>query len=455
MSYEKLSARIMEMQDEILQAIRESVSINSVKGEAQPDAPYGKGPKEALDHALALGERLGFKTGNVGNRVGWIEYGEGEEMAAVLGHLDVVPLGDGWTYPPLGGEIHDGKMYGRGVADDKGPVIGAIYALKAIRDLGLPIDRRIRIMFGTDEECGSSCVQYYIQQGEELPAIGFTPDAEYPCIFCEKGMSTYTLGMDAITDKGTGQVLSLEGGTAANVVTPSCVLTVTGDLDLENTPGVSVTKTNRITRVEAQGVGAHGSTPHLGENAAVRLLEAVKTVDFGGDFQRMADFIRDKIGTETNGETLGIHDQDPETGETTVNLGVVSYNEKGLSLTLDIRYPKTADPEKVNRKVEDTAAAYHLQVLKKSVAPLLYVPKDSELVQKLTKVYEKITGEKEEPLAIGGGTYAKAFKNMVAFGPVFPGCEEVIHQPNEYMEVDQLMKSLQITAAAMYEIARK
>ena len=164
MSYEKLNEKVLSMQEEILEAIRGCVAINSVKGEPGPDAPYGEGPKAALDYALELGKKLGFRTGNVGNRVGWAEYGEGEEMVAVLGHLDVVPLGEGWTYPPLGGEIHDGRMYGRGVADDKGATIGAFFALKAIRDLKLPIDRRIRIMFGTDEECGSSCVQYYIDQ---------------------------------------------------------------------------------------------------------------------------------------------------------------------------------------------------------------------------------------------------------------------------------------------------
>lgn len=452
MGYEKLNEKVLSMQEEILEAIRGCVAINSVKGEPAPDAPYGVGPKAALDYALELGKKLGFKTGNVGNRVGWVEIGEGEEMVAVLGHLDVVPLGEGWTYPPLGGEIHDGKMYGRGVADDKGATIGAFYALKAIRDLGLPIDRRIRIMFGTDEECGSSCVQYYIDQGEELPVMGFTPDAEYPCIFCEKGMTQYVMGKE-ITDPGQVEVVSFSGGTAANVVTPNCKLAVKGDIQVTEGEGITVTKKDGTTIVEAEGIGAHGSTPALGVNAAVRLLQAVKDVKFGGDFQQMADFILEKLGDETNGETLGVHYVDEETGETTVNLGVVQYDGKNLSLTLDIRYPKNASEEDVQNHTETAAAAYGLQVLKKTAMPLLYVPKDSELVQKLMKVYHEATGRDDQPLAIGGGTYAKAFKNMVAFGPGFPGGLEVAHQPNEYMEVETLMKSLQISAAAMYEMA--
>lgn len=186
MGYENLNEKMLDMKDEIFASIKESIAIESVKGEPEADAPYGRGPKEALDHALALGEKLGFRTGNLDNKVGWIEYGEGEEMAAVLGHLDVVPIGEGWNYPPLACEVHDGVMYGRGILDDKGPVIGAIYALKAIRDLGLPIDRRLRVIFGTDEENGSSCVQHYIEAGGEKPTIGFTPDAEYPVIFVKK-----------------------------------------------------------------------------------------------------------------------------------------------------------------------------------------------------------------------------------------------------------------------------
>ena len=142
-----LDEKIMERKDEIIEKMRECVQIDSVKGKPEPDAPYGAGPKKALDYALELGKTLGFKTGNVDNRVGWIEYGEGEERVGILGHLDVVPVGDGWNYPPFGAEIHDGKIYGRGIMDDKGPTIGAIYALKAVRDSGLSIDRRIRVMF--------------------------------------------------------------------------------------------------------------------------------------------------------------------------------------------------------------------------------------------------------------------------------------------------------------------
>ena len=351
MSYDKLNEKIMEMQEEIIKAVQGCVQIDSVKTAPEEGAPYGKGCREALDYALKLGESLGFKTGNVGDRVGYVEFGEGEEMVGVLGHLDVVPVGEGWTYPPFGAEIHDGKLYGRGVQDDKGPTIGAIYGLKAIRELGLPVSRRIRVLFGTDEENGSSCVRYYIENGGELPTLGFTPDGDYPLIFCEKGAHNMLVGKK-ITDQGKIKVKSFHGGIAANVVTPYCKLVVEGDIPVAEVEGVRVHKEGNDTIVEADGFGAHGSTPEKGINAAERLFEAVKDVDFGGDFQHMINFVRNELNGETNGKTLGIYYQDDETGETTVNLGVVNYDGEEMSLTLDIRYPKNAVVEEVSTNVE-------------------------------------------------------------------------------------------------------
>ncbi len=456
MVYEKLNEKMLEMQDDIMQSIKESVAIYSLKAEPEENAPYGKAIKECLDQTLALGEKLGFKTGNLDNKVGWVEFGEGEEMVGVLGHLDVVPLGEGWDYDPLGCEIVDGKMYGRGVMDDKGPTIGAIYGMKAIRDLGLPIDRRIRVLFGCDEECGSSCVRHYIEAGGERPTIGFTPDAEYPVIFCEKGQLFLRI-TKKVEEPSAVKVLSVEGGSVPNIVTPRCTMVVEGDFDFKESEGITVSKEDGKTIIVSNGKGAHGSTPHLGKNAAIQLFAALKDqgIHLGGDLQKMADFITEKIGTETRGESLDICWEDEETGDTSCNLGVVKYTPEEILFTLDIRYPKNADKELLLENVTKVAVEFGMSIAIQQDGRLVYVPKDSELVQKLMKVYREETGGDEEPVAIGGGTYAKAFDNMVAFGPIFPGDPEVIHQPNEYAEVDKLMKSFQIVAAAMYELAQK
>ena len=457
MSYEVLKSKIHEMQDEILAAIKESIAINSVRTEATEDAPYGEGPKAALMHALELSKSLGFRTGIAGNHMGWAEYGTGEEMVGILGHLDIVPAGDpaSWEHDPFGGEIIDGEMWGRGTLDDKGPIIGALYAMKAIRDLDLPIDRRIRILFGTDEEHGCSCADYYVENGYELPTIGFTPDAHFPVIFCEKGTSGFKLG-NRVKNKGQIEVVSFEGGTAMNCVTPFCRLVVEGDLKVDaEDPDVVTFKEGSRTIVEATGLSAHGSTPHLGKNAAVKLLSAVSGNEFGGDFQNLMDFILKEIGTETKGETLGVYVYDEETGETSNNLGIVSYDGEEMYLTLDIRYPKNAEQMQIDKTVAVKAAKYGLEILMHNNAKCLYVPKDSELVTKLVSTYENVTGEHLEPIAIGGGTYAKHFPNMVGFGPSFPGDEDVIHQPNERMNIEQFMKALEIIAIAEYELARK
>lgn len=453
MDYTKLREKIREMQDEIIGGIQDCIRIDSVGGEPEEGAPYGKGPKEALDFALQLGKKLGFRTGNVDNKAGYVEMGEGDEMIAVLGHLDVVPVGDDWKYPPFGAEIHDGILYGRGVADDKGPTIGAIYAMKAIQDLNLPLDRRVRVIFGTNEERGCDCIKHYVEAGEEHPVLGITPDAEYPLIFFEKGMTT-VIGGKKHPEQGEIRVLEFRGGTAGNIVPLHCRLVLKGEHELAD-DSVTVSIRDGNTVIEAEGVSAHGSRPELGENAVVKLLLAVRGMGIGGDFQKMADFVCQKIGKETNGETLGICFRDEETGETTVNLGVIEYTEEEMNLNLDIRYPKNGDADVVYHQLHTALSSYGMEILVHRTTDMLYVPKDSELVRKLMEVYREGTGEDPEPKAIGGGTYAKMFKNMVAFGPMFPGEPDVAHQPNEQMPVENLMKSIELTAAAMAELAKK
>ena len=232
-------------------------------------------------------------------------------------------------------------------------------------------------------------------------------------------------------------------------------MVVEGDLDVKEADGITVTKADGKTTIVAEGQGAHGSTPEKGVNAAIKLFEAVKDAGIDGDLGQMITFILEKIGTETNGKSLDICWTDEETGETTVNLGVVKCTEEELFFTLDIRYPKNGDRDTLIATMKKQAEAYGLNADVESEGKLLYVPKDSELIQKLMNVYKEETGRDDQPIAIGGGTYAKAFDNMVAFGPTFPGEPDVIHQPNECADVDNMMLSYQILAAAMYEIAQK
>lgn len=443
---------LYERQDEILDGIIKCMQIPSIMGPEKENAPYGEGPKKALDYALQLGKDLGLRVKNVDNKAGWVEIGEGEEMVGILGHLDVVPLGEGWDYPGFDGTVVDGRIYGRGIMDDKGPTIGAIYGLKAIQESGIHLDRRIRVIFGTNEENGSHCIRHYVKCGEEIPVLGFTPDGDYPLIFFEKGMTTLRVGKNNPT-QGKIKVLAFGGGEAANIVTQKCMLEVEGDLQVKDGEGIEVTRENGHTIVRAEGKSSHGSKPEKGINAAIRLFNAVKDNDFGGDFQNVMDFVLEQIGTETNGKKLGIHYFDEETGETTVNLGIFYFSEEKIEVSMDTRYPQNGVHLEVLEQIKEKLALYGLEVLSYTTDKMLYVPQDSELIQKLMKVYRRETKREEKPMAIGGGTYAKMFPNMVAFGPMFPEEPETIHQPNENVSIENLMLSIWLCAAAMAELA--
>lgn len=452
--WEKLVPEIAGRKEEILRQIQKIVRINSVGGDALPGAPFGEGPREALRATLAMAEEMGLEAVNLDDYVGYAEIGSGDEMVAVLGHLDVVPEGDGWTVDPFGAEIRDGKMYGRGTQDDKSPTIGALCVLKAISDLKIPLKRRIRVIFGTNEERGSDCIRHYVETNQEKPVLGFTPDADYPLIYFEKGMTGVTIGVKQ-PQQGQIRVLSLTGGEASNIVPKSCQLVLEGEHPLKgHYEGVSQRIENGKTWIEGVGISAHGSMPERGVNAIMRVMEASRELGIGGDFEKLQQFVCEKICFETNGESLGVCYQDEETGVTTNNMGLISQDEDSLWLHLDIRYPKNGDPEAIRETLKKAAKEKELEVLEIDQVPMLYVPKESKLVSLLMSVYQEATGDTQsEPEAIGGGTYAKVLPNIVAFGPTFPGDPITEHQPDEFILVDRLMEGIEITARAMVAMA--
>ena len=435
-------------ESELIESLQELIRIRSV-GEEAGAHPFGDGPHACLMACLALGERLGFRTASVDDMAGYVEYGSGEEMVAVLGHLDVVPEGDGWNYPPYGAVIDNGRLYGRGAVDDKGPTVAALYALRAIADSGVALSRRIRVIFGLNEEKGSLCIKHYVNKGEELPVMGFTPDGEYPIINGEKGIVTATFARRLSAD-GEKRISAFSAGIAANVVPEFATAELTFAPEGKLPEKVSATG----TRVEARGVNAHGSTPELGENAIGRLLLSLDGLGLSGDHGEAVHFLAEHIGMETRGKSLGIALSDDISGDLTLNFGVAKLEGDTLSVTINIRYP-------VTRKLEEFYPALVAKMeeggfTETSLAhkQALYMPPESELIRCLSKVYEEQTGEPAQLISMGGGTYAKAMPNTVAFGPIFPGDEAVEHKPNEYIELSKLMKNAKIIAAAMYEMAK-
>lgn len=454
-----LNQRILAMEPQLLACLQENLRIPSVQGDAEDGAPYGMEVRRSLDHVLSAAEQLGFRTVNVDNHLGWCEYGEGEEMVAVLGHLDVVPAGDGWTCDPWGGEIRDDRIWGRGTMDDKGPSIAALFALAALRDSGLPIKRRIRLLFGCNEETGSADVKYYLAKGGEVPVMGFTPDGEYPVINGEKGIINVTFSR-SYEQTGELKLLSIHGGTAPNVVPAAacaklgCSQALAARIAKLTAPKVRYTATEYGLFVEAEGVSAHGSTPGLGENAIGRLMLALDTLPFEGEVADTIHFLATVLGMETDGNSAGIYLQDAVSGELTLNWGTLEASETRMSMKINYRYPVTKSYEDCAPRFNETFAAAGFVKDAEVHKAKLYIPQDSELVQTLLKVYRAHTGLEGAPKSIGGGTYAKMLPGILAFGPIFPGDEVREHKPDEFIEIPKLMKNAQIIAAAMYEMAK-
>lgn len=464
---DKINELIDTMKDDIVKATQGIVSIKSVMDEPKPGMPFGQGIHDALEYALNLSENLGFRTVNVDGYMGYAEYGEGKEMIGVLGHLDVVPEGDGWKYPPYGGEIHDGKIYARGTLDDKGPIIAALYGLKAIKEASLSLSKRVRIFFGTDEEHGSSEVHYYLER-DEAPTAGFTPDAEYPIIYAEKGILTFKLVKDfEKRDNENIEIKYIKGGNVSNMVPDYCEAYLIFESDKDKKlvmnklaefvreTGYDVTYEDKGDHllIKSKGASAHGSMPHLGKNAIMQMLVFLKTIDINGDAKEYIDFFATNVGMEVNGETFGVYLKD-DIGDLSFNVGVIEINEKGASMTLNLRYPVTFKTSDVMDKLHKKLEATGIEVKDLMTADPLYFPKEHLLIQKLQKVYEEQTGLEPTLLAIGGGTYAKEMPNIVAFGPIFPGKPDLDHQANEYIEIDDLIMNAKIYGNAIFELVK-
>ena len=454
-----LNERVLAMEADLLSCLQENLRIPSVEGTPAEGAPYGVEIKRSLDHVLTTAEKMGFRTQNVDGHVGWVEYGDGEEMVAVLGHLDVVPAGDGWTFNPWGGEIANGRIFGRGTMDDKGPSIASLFALAAIRDAGLPLNRRIRLIFGCNEETGAQDLKYYLAHGGEIPVMGFTPDAEYPVINGEKGIINVTYS-HSYQQAGALKLLSIQGGTAANV-TPAfarakigCSSELADRIAKLYTPMMKFSKQDYGVLVEAFGVSAHGSTPEQGENAIGRLMLALDTLPFEGEIQQIIHFLAEKLGMETNGKSAGIYLHDDVSGNLTLNWGTMNADEEKLSLVINYRFPVTKEYEDCAPALDALFAEAGFTKEKETFKNKLYMSADCDLVKILLKVYKEHTGIEGTPKCIGGGTYAKSLPNILAFGPIFPGDEVREHKPDEFLEIPKLMKNTQMIASAMYEMAK-
>ncbi|MCD8123902.1 MAG: dipeptidase PepV [Lachnospiraceae bacterium] len=450
--------RIDGYKEELIASLQGCIRIPSVRGETEEGAPYGANLKRCLNYVLELAERMGFSVHNMDGQLGWCEWGDGEEMVAVLSHLDVVPEGEGWTVPPYEGRILNGRIYGRGTMDDKGPAMASLYALYALKESRVTLKRRIRLLFGLNEETGSADMKYYLAHGGELPVMGITPDGEYPVINGEKGLVTQAFARN-LEQTGKIRMLEIQGGTAHNIVPDeasvrlACSRERTEQIMAMQAENILCTPTPEGVRICAVGTSAHGGTPWEGENAIGRLLLFLDRLPLEGDLRQTFHMLAQRFGMEWNGQSLGIALRDAESGELTMNLGVIRGDEHQLEVKMSYRYPVTCTFEQCGPAVEEVfrEAGFRQTCLLHKEA--IYMNPDSLLVQTLLRVYGEYTGQPTIPKCIGGGTYAKMMPNTLAFGPVFPGDEVREHKPDEFMELIRLLDNAKLLARAMEELA--
>lgn len=454
------------------------LGINSIEdmSTAAAGKPFGEGVAQALAYMLELGAADGFATKNLDGYAGYIEYGEGAEEIGVLVHVDVVTVGEGWTTPPFEPNIRNGRIYARGAIDDKGPALAAYYALKLLKASGLPVSKRIRLIIGTDEESGWLCMRHY-EKVEKLPEIGFSPDASFPMIHAEKGQINPTLAIPYAQAGEPGvhwSLLSFEAGDQGNSVPEWAAAIVslpqTADgvqllrelglswqehLDRHEATGEISRLPDGELRFSVKGKTAHGMEPYRGRNAGTIAASYLRQFPFQGSDQRFLSLLSDVLHEDHWGEKLGLACEDEVSGRLTVNAGILSYNrENGGTVRLNIRYPATIEPELYVEKLQRRAEEWKLEITSLRTSRAHYVPEDHPVIQTLSRVYTRHTGEEAVLLSSGGATYAKTLKAGVAFGPLFPGQPSLAHLTDEYAEIDDLLRAMAIYAEAMYELAK-
>lgn len=366
---QKIIEKVESLRDSMIEDILKVVRIDSVQSTALPGKPFGEGVAAALDMALTIAKELGFQTRNIDGYMGYAQYGEGEDYVGVIGHLDVVPVGDGWNQPPFSGYVDEnGRIFSRGILDNKGPVMSCLYALYAIKELQIKLSKPVRILFGTNEETGFKDLEYYLTK-EKPPIMGWTPDCKYPVVYGERGRAT----------------------------------------------------------VMIQTADAH--------------------------IKEFFDFVNTYfLQSKDNGDRLGINYEDKEYGVMQMRGYKLHKEEDKVCFDVTLSYPAITTIEEIVKQIQTKAG--NLEVAVTSNMNPVRFEKDCFMVRSLQDAYEEVTGKDGTPVTTTGGTYAKMMPNIVPFGPSFPGQKGIGHNPNEWMDIEDLMTNAKIYALGIYKLAK-
>lgn len=447
MNTEKYYKKLEDNFSEFLKNLDRLVSIPSYLQEDESKFPFGKNIQKALEEMLTICKELGFKTYiDPEGYYGYAEIGEGDKLVGVLGHLDVVPPGDlsKWENDPFKPIIKDGKYYGRGSQDDKGPTLAAIYALKTLLDSGFKLNYRARFIFGTDEENLWRDMPKYVEK-EEIPSLGFTPDSKFPLIYSEKGL----LQCKLIGKNESG--MKFKGGDAFNSV-PSNMVVPRDEKLIEILKKLDYDYKERENEIEIVGKSVHAQVAETGINAINRYMHALTEM---GKETKTGRFISENLIGYNFAEPIFGEVKDEHSGELKFNVGKIEFTEESEIIGIDMRIPVTYEKDKIVEALVTKAKEYGLEYSQHDYLKSIYVPLDSELITTLMGAYQEVTGDMEsQPVASGGATYARAMNNCVAFGCVLPGSPKTEHQPNEYISLEDIKKAIKIYMKAFEKFNR-
>ena len=422
----------MKNYKQFISDLKTLVRFNSVQTPKTTNAPFGEQTAQALTFFLDRAKQMGFETINYDNYVGEVIFGEGEEIG-VIGHLDIVPAGENWSTDPFCLTEKDGFIYGRGVSDDKGPLLLCLYALKELKDGGYTPKRKIRLFAGCNEEGGWADVDY-LKRKTTLPVYGFSPDGNFPLSYAEKGSYSVEFIIPALKN-----FYDIKGGTVVNAVCAFATATATEkgvDLNLLKKHGLTLNG----NVIESKGKAAHGSTPHLGVNALKALFNYF--YDLGEDVLPVLDFLfYDK---------LGVFNMKNEQGNVTLSPNLIRQTQDKIYITCDCRIPAPLTIEDVCKKFDRFDMDYKLP---EHFLPPVMVEKEGWFVQNLLSSYNEVTGEKATPISMGGSTFARVFEKGCAFGIDFKRYNSNIHDADEKISVTDIDDAYEIYKKALFKLA--
>lgn len=457
--------------DEIIESTRALIQFKTFATEV----PNRMNPEfEKQKQFLAkLANKLGLNFRDVDGYVQEIWIGAGPASFGLMVHSDVQPVEEkNWTVNPWAGEVKDGKLWGRGTLDDKGPLTVIMYGMRALLDSGLKLNKKLILLVGTDEESANEDVTTYLQTNK-APDQTIVVDSNFPVVCAEKGwcgtwLKLARAEMPSKKEKGF-LVEDLQAGFSASIVPGKATARLSANgMEMEEAESFLHSEIQKFLTqnpdakfelkieygqfiLDAHGRQVHSAAPETGHNALMDLVvfldQNIKPLQ--NSIALMAKFAATYISLELDGEKLGVKHEDDFMGKTTVSANMFQTTQDTVLFMFNYRLPKgialAKVEEAVKTRLQNFAVLNKIKFVEKHYfSEPLYNDPESPFVQKLLSIFNDATGGNYTAESIGGGTYAKRIPNSVVFGPALPGHEYTGHQPDEFISLETLERNIEV-----------